>query len=213
MSHISYTNKLYHAVEWFMSHMWMGHITPMNISCFVQEWDMSHLWISNVTHVNGPYHTYGWAMSATRMTHITLTYESSHTCERVFHTKAHIISRVSLVCVTWRIHRMHTPFYNVKTMCVGIHTWWTHTSLNTVNSRVHWCTHPMNASCHAYKRALMSLIWIIQVYTHDQVMSYIWIDVSQNMTFLHKCGIRFISCVFNWATVYRPILICVFLPM
>jgi len=31
------------------------------------------------------------------------------------------------------------------------------------------------------------------------------------MTFLHKCGMRFISCVFDCATVCRPILICVFL--
>ena len=47
----------------FMSHIWMCHVTHMNVSCNTYEWVRSHLWMSHVTHINESCQTHEWVMS------------------------------------------------------------------------------------------------------------------------------------------------------
>ena len=69
--------------EWFMSHIWMSHVTHMNESCHTYEWVMWHIWMSHVTHMNESCHTYKWVTSHIWMSYVTHMNESCHKYERV----------------------------------------------------------------------------------------------------------------------------------
>ena len=67
--------------EFAASHIWMSHVTHMNVSCHTYEWVMAHIWMSHVTHMNESCHTYEWVMSHIWMSHVTHMNESCHTYE------------------------------------------------------------------------------------------------------------------------------------
>jgi len=79
-----------------MSHLWMRHVTPMNVSCHTYECVTSHIWRRHVTHIKNNMskmswrggggnqvlqkrqkeiketrHTYGWVVSHVWMSHVT----------------------------------------------------------------------------------------------------------------------------------------------
>ena len=85
-------HESWYAYEWITVHICMSHGT--------HEWFMSHIWMRHVTHVNESwwwlrrgwqkwggmqesYHTYEWVMAHIWMSHVTHMNESCHTCECV----------------------------------------------------------------------------------------------------------------------------------
>jgi hypothetical protein len=90
MSHVTHMNvtqmnEFCHTDEGVMSHIWMSHVTHMNESCHTYEWVMSHIWTSHVTHRNESCHTYEWVMSHIWMSHNKQSHmtESCHSFEWV----------------------------------------------------------------------------------------------------------------------------------
>ena len=46
---------------WVMSHIWMGHVTHVNVTRRTYEYFMSHMWMSHLIHMNESCHTSGRA--------------------------------------------------------------------------------------------------------------------------------------------------------
>ena len=93
-------NELYHTYEWVMSHIWMSHITHMNVSCHnkqelneschTYDWVMSHTWMSHVTHTNRNHDHATWGQQGTHTQHTathcnTLQHTATH-CNTLQHT-------------------------------------------------------------------------------------------------------------------------------
>ena len=64
--------------EWFMSHIWMIHVTHMSDSCHTYKWVTSHIWTSHVAHMNESWHTYEGVMAHIWMSHVTNMKEEGH---------------------------------------------------------------------------------------------------------------------------------------
>jgi len=62
-----------------MSHIWMRHVTRMNVSCHAYECVMSHIWMRHVTRMNTSCYAYECVMSRIRMRHGTHMNESCRT--------------------------------------------------------------------------------------------------------------------------------------
>jgi len=81
MCHVTHMNVPCHTYECAMSHIWMRHVTHMNVPCHTYECAMSHIWMRHVTHMNVPCHTYECAMSHIWMRHVTHMNVPCHTYE------------------------------------------------------------------------------------------------------------------------------------
>ena len=64
MSHVTHINELGHTYKWVRSHIWMQSLWWLRLawgeSCHTCEWVMSHMWMSHVTHTNESCRTYEW---------------------------------------------------------------------------------------------------------------------------------------------------------
>jgi len=58
-----FVNESCHTYEKVTLHIWMSHVTHMNMAC--------HTWMSHVTHMNEACHTYKWVMSPQWIRHDT----------------------------------------------------------------------------------------------------------------------------------------------
>ena len=82
-----------------MSHIWMSHVTHMNVSYHTHEWIMSSTRICHDTHIYGACHTYKAVVSHTWMRHITHMNESCHTHEWVM---SHNSLRACQTCLKYK---------------------------------------------------------------------------------------------------------------
>jgi len=88
MSHVKPTNEPCHIYEGVMAHLCMIYVTPVNASfhnyfqgTHVNEACPSHIWMRHISRMNVQCQPYDWVMSHVCMGHVTPVYESCHACE------------------------------------------------------------------------------------------------------------------------------------
>jgi len=150
-----------HIYESVTQHIWMSHVSHMQVSCHTSIRHithmnasdshlshvtricvMSHIWVSYVTHMNQSGHTYECVSSRIRMSHVTRMNKPCHSYECVTSQK-----RMSHVTHMKELFHMYE--------CVISHTWRSPFS----NS---------DEPCHILSSLLRVYLW------HAKVMHYEW---------------------------------------
>jgi len=168
---IYYINKLSHIHQWFMSYIWMSHVTYINASFHLYEWVISrpsrsqfkYVWMKHVTYISASCqichkscHIRPWVMSRIWMS--------------LFYIHQRVMSWVWISHLTCIIESCRTSI-TCEWSC-HIHSW--------VTSHV-WTSHLtyINASRHIYEWVMSQTSMRYAIYTnesrhiHSCVMPYI----------------------------------------
>jgi len=147
-----------------MSHIWMCHVTHMNVSCHRYECVMSQIWMRHVAHMNASCHKFDSVMSHIWMRHVRHMNVSRHVTHMnaSFNTYERVVSHIRMRRVTHI--NASCPSYQgvIPYLCLICH--------QTIP--VFWMSHVthMDASCHTYEW-VMSHMWMGHV---SLFMQYFW---------------------------------------
>jgi len=155
-----YMIKLSHIHQWFMSYIWMSHVTYINASFHLYEWVISCPSRSQIIYI--------W------MKHVTYISASCHICNKSCHIRPWVIFQIwmSLFCIhqrvmswVWMSHLTHiigSCRTSVTCECVMSHTFMSHVTCMNQSSHIHQC--------------FTSYIWMSHVtYIHAICYIYEWV--------------------------------------
>jgi hypothetical protein len=175
MSRGTHTNDSCVTPEWAVLHIWMRHVTLMNVTC-----DMPHIWMRHgtIVNMNDSCHAYEWVMTYIWMSHntdmndshVTRMNESRHTYELV-------MSRIWMTVMPpmWMSHVMHMDeacyviwMRHVTHMHASWHAYEGVMSLPVPSPGLYL---PRDESCHTYERFYMKCTRLLHSYSATIVSS------------------------------------------
>jgi hypothetical protein len=94
-----------------MAHVWMSHVTHLNMPRHTYEWVMSHVWTSHVTRVNEICYAYGPQRTPV---YIHESFYINKTCDRCEEQRQRLVWMRHSTCVIWKTCK-HVTSYTSKT--------------------------------------------------------------------------------------------------
>jgi len=94
-----------------MAHVWMSHVTHLNMPRHTYEWVMSHVWTSHVTRVNEICYAYGPQRTPV---YIHASFYINKTCDRCEEQRQRLVWMRHSTCVIWKTCK-HVTSYTSKT--------------------------------------------------------------------------------------------------
>jgi len=192
----------------------------MNDSCCTYEWFISHIFMNHVTYMIQSWHTYEWVMSHIWMSHANLV--CLHMWHDSFACVTYSFIRVTclILLVTWLIHMSHDSSLHVIIcvtwlihMCNMTHSYMWHDSFICVTRLIHTCDVTHSYIRHDFgitrePRQWLRATWLIDM--GDMTRSTVCKDYSYVWYHLFMCVTCLIyTCNMTHVYVWHDSFMCV----